>query len=163
MGVTPQEFRLVLGHLASGVAIVTARDADGAPRGLTATAVTSVSLIPPMVLVCLGTESDTHEAISHSGVFAVSFLGSGDRALADVFASDSESKFAGVAPWTDDTGVPVLECAIAWCRVTVVHEVPAGDHTVFIGRVENAGVGESTDPAPLLHYRGRYSELEPGP
>ena len=160
MGVTPSEFRNVLGHLAGGVTVVTTRDPSGALRGLTATAVTSVSLEPPMVLACVGADSDTHHAISASGSFAISVLGADDRAVADRFASSSDDKFDGIEVRPDETAAPVPDRAIAWCRATVVHEVPAGDHTVFIGRVEEAGTSGGSDPAPLIHYRGRYAELK---
>jgi len=159
MTVTAEEFRAVLGHLAGGVTIVTAQDSAGAPRGLTATAVTSVSLAPPMILVCVGSAAETNSAISSSGSFAVHFLHANDRALADRFASDSGTKFEGLNLRSDSAGAPVLEQAMAWCEATVVHEVPAGDHTVFIGRVERVAVGQSSPTKPLVHYRGRYAEL----
>ena len=161
MSVSPEVFRHVLGHLAGGVTVVTTRDAEGAPCGLTATAVISVSLEPPMMLVCIAGESDTHDAISASGMFAVNFLQAGDRSLADTFASESSAKFEGVATSSASSSaiVPVLDRAMAWCRATVVHEIPAGDHTLFIGRVENAAVCEETERRPLVHYRGSYCQL----
>lgn len=158
MSVKPDVFREVLGHLAGGVTVVTTRDATGRPLGLTATAVVSVSLEPPMVLVSIGGESDTHAGITESGMFAVNFLPAGDRELADTFALDSDSKFEGVGTDSSSSS-PVLDRAMAWCAATVVHEVSAGDHTVFIGRVESAAVREDMERQPLVHYRGRYVEL----
>jgi len=158
-GVSPGDFREVLGHLAGGVTVVTTLDAAGAYRGLTATAVISVSLEPPMVLVCIGEESDTHEGISSSGLFVINILEAGDRKLADTFASDDSSKFEGVDISSESGRAPALDRAMAWCEATVVHEVPAGDHTVFIGRVERAMIGEHGDRRPLIHFRGQYAGL----
>lgn len=149
----------MLGHLAGGVTVVTTLDAAGEPRGLTATAVISASLEPPMVLVCIGEESDTHEGISSSGLFVINFLEAGDRQLADTFASEAASKFEGVDISSESVRAPVLDRAMAWCEATVVHEVPAGDHTVFIARVERAMMREHGDRKPLIHFRGQYAGL----
>jgi len=155
-------YRQVLGHLAGGVAVVTSLDEAGAPCGFTATAVCSVSLEPPLVLVCAGSEGRaTYHAIEGSGVFAVNLLGEGAAGLADRFAAKTTGKFAGVRAGTGVTGVPLLEDAMAHCECTVVRAVPAGDHTIFIGRVEAAAVREKPRAGPLVRFLGRYARLEP--
>jgi flavin reductase (DIM6/NTAB) family NADH-FMN oxidoreductase RutF len=145
MTVSAERFRDVLGCLAGGVCVIATREPEGRPRGLTATAVCSVSLDPPLVLVCLSSGSHTHDAITASGVFAVTFLGAPDSSVADRLREMA-------------TGAPVLEAGLGYCDCVVVKEVAAGDHTVFIGRVEAAGISERAEGyvAPLLHYRGTY-------
>jgi flavin reductase (DIM6/NTAB) family NADH-FMN oxidoreductase RutF len=158
MSVSTERFRDVLGCLAGGVCVIATRDPEGLPRGLTATAVCSVSLDPPLVLVCLDSGSQTHAAITTSGFFAVTFLGAEDSSVAERFAGDDEDKFRGVPTGERITGAPVLEAGLGYCDCAVVKEVAAGDHTVFIGRVEAAGLSERAggSVAPLLHYRGAY-------
>lgn len=158
MTVSAERFRDVLGCLAGGVCVIATREPEGRLRGLTATAVCSVSLDPPLVLVCLSSGSHTHDAITASGFFAVTFLGAPDSSVADRFAGDDEDKFEGVQTREMATGAPVLEAGLGYCDCVVVKEVAAGDHTVFIGRVEAAGISERSEGyvAPLLHYRGTY-------
>ncbi|UCG75747.1 MAG: flavin reductase family protein [Gemmatimonadota bacterium] len=138
--------------------MITTRASDGRPQGLTATAICSVSLDPPLVLACLSGHSSTHEAIEASGVFAVSFLGVEDTAIADRFAGDAVDKFEGVPRRAGITGAPVVQAGLAYCDCVVVQQVEAGDHTIFIGRVDAAGAfGESGDPPrPLVRFRGAY-------
>lgn len=158
MTVPAERLRDVLGCLAGGVCVIATREPEGRPRGLTATAVCSVSLDPPLVLVCLDSGSHTHDAITTSGFFAVTFLGAQDSSVADRFAGDDEDKFGGVPTRDIATGAPVLEAGLGYCDCVVVDEVAAGDHTVFIGRVEAADLSERAEGslAPLLHYRGAY-------
>lgn len=158
MTVSAERFRDVLGCLAGGVCVIATREPEGRARGLTATAVCSVSLDPPLVLVCLDAGSSTHDAIIASGIFAVTFLGAPDSSIADRFASDTEDKFGGVPTREMATGAPILEAGLGYCDCVVVRAVTAGDHTVFIGRVEAADTSERAEGtvAPLLHYRGEY-------
>lgn len=151
------EFRRVLGHLPTGVTVVTARTEAGEPRGLTANAVTSVSLTPPLILVCVETSSDTHDSIERAGAFAVSVLAADAESLARRFATyEAAEKFEGVAHHDEVTGSPVLERACSWldCRVWAAY--PGGDHTIFVGEVL---AGDAVDEGPLLYYRGGYGRL----
>lgn len=156
MTVSAERFRDALGCLAGGVCVIASREPGGRTRGLTATAVCSVSLDPPLVLVCLNSGSRTHKAITASGFFSVTFLGAEDPSIADRFAGDDEEKFAGVPTRESVTGAPILEAGLGFCDCVVVREVAAGDHTVFIGRVEAADLSKRVDAAPLLRYRGGY-------
>lgn len=158
MSFEPAEFRRILGHLATGVAVVSAADPEtGATRGLTANAVASVSLDPPLVLACVERSADTHACIERAGAFAISILAADDEALARRFADyPSERKFAGAAYRPEVTGAPVLEQALAWvdCRVWASYD--GGDHTIFVGEVV---AGDATDGSPLLYFRGGYGRV----
>lgn len=152
------EFRRVMGHFPTGVSVVTTLARGGRPCGLTVNAFCSVSVEPTLVLVCVERGSDSHECIGGSGFFAVSVLeGEHGESLARRF-SDAEAgdKFDGVAHRSERTGAPVLEAAMAWLDCTVVQEVRAGDHTVFIAEVvaADARTGE-----PLIYFRGGYGAL----
>jgi flavin reductase (DIM6/NTAB) family NADH-FMN oxidoreductase RutF len=151
-----RRFRDTIGHFATGVCVVTAVGADG-PAGLTTNAVASLSLDPPLLLVCFDNESRTLPVVREARRFAINVLGSGQEALADVFASKAVAaeKFASVTHTVSD-GVPVLDDALAWlaCDLRDLH--PGGDHTIGIGEVTALGAG---DGDPLLFYRGAFRSL----
>jgi flavin reductase (DIM6/NTAB) family NADH-FMN oxidoreductase RutF len=164
MSVTPEAFRNVLGHLAGGVTVVTSVDPEGVPSGLTATAVCSVSLVPPLVMACVSRDSSTHAAVISTDRYALNFLSAGSRLLADRFASAAPDKFEGVDWSPGVTGCPVLDEAMAFCECTVPRSVDAGDHTIFFGRVERAEARTRLDEGPadaLVHYRGDYAVTRP--
>lgn len=158
MSIDPAAFRTILGHYATGVAVVATRaPGDGGPRGLTVTAFASVSLDPPLVLACVDRGSETHEAIGAVGRFAVSILPAAGAALAGRFGGrGGAEKFEGVAWREEATGSPILDEAIAWVDCTVWARYPGGDHTIFVGEVVAGGVrgGE-----PLLYHRGGYGRF----
>jgi len=151
-----EPFRQIMAALAAGVAVVTSVDAAGIPRGLTTTAVTSVSLEPPLLLVCVGRESRTLPAIRHSRRFAVNFIDAAHAPVARHFASKLEDKFADTV-WRPGThGCPVLhEHSIAWAECMTEREVEAGDHVVVIGRIEHGGSADH-ERMPLTYLRRRY-------
>lgn len=152
------EFRRVIGHFATGVSVVTSCREDGSACGLTVSAVSSLSLDPTLVLICVDRESDTHAWIQGAGYYAVNVLEEGrGETLARRFATDGgEEKFRGTAWRPERTGAPVLDEALAWmdCRVTAA--LDGGDHTIFIGEVLAADAREGT---PLLYYRGGYGRF----
>ncbi len=149
----------MLGHWITGVAVVAARQADGTPCGLTATAVSSLSLDPPLVLVCVERSADTHDCIQRAGAFSVNVLSDDAERLARRFAAcDLDNKFDGVAYRTETSGAPVLGDAIAWVDCTLRDAVPGGDHTIFIGEVVAA---DAINAVPLVHYRGGYGRFRP--
>jgi flavin reductase (DIM6/NTAB) family NADH-FMN oxidoreductase RutF len=154
------EFRRVVGHFASGIAVVTSCRQDGSPCGLTASAVASVSLNPTLVLVCVDRASASHGWIEQAGVFALSILAGGrGETLARRFSTGGlEERFRGTAWRTERTGSPILEDALAWLDCSVTSAVQAGDHTIFIGEVLSADAREGT---PLVYYRGGYGSFEP--
>ncbi len=151
------EFRRILGHLPTGVTVVTA--SDGEPYGLTASSVASLSLEPPLVLVCVGREADTHGCIERAGAFAVNVLGERAEGLARRFAEyDRSRKFHGVAYRRETTGAPILERALAWFDCRVQERYDGGDHSIFLGEVV---AGDADQGAPLLYFRGGYGRLSP--
>ncbi len=153
------EFRRVLGHFATGVTVVTSADPEGRVNGLTASAVASVSLDPPLVLVCVDRTADTHGAIERSGSFAINVLAEDGEALSRRFADyPAEEKFEGIAFRRAATGAPVLERALAWVDCELRHSHEGGDHTIFVGEVV---AGDAVEGAPLLYYRGGYGRLTP--
>ena len=161
MPVSGDEFRSALARWGSGVAIVTAAAGDRI-HGMTVSAFSSVSLDPPLVLVCADKTSNTLGVIHEGGVFAVNILAAGQRELSNKFASktDEHLRFEGVAWRPGRTGAPILEGALAAldCRVEAAHD--AGDHVIYVGRVEAV---EVTHGEPLVYFGGAYRGLtEPG-
>jgi 4-nitrophenol 2-monooxygenase / 4-nitrocatechol 4-monooxygenase, reductase component len=158
--IDPSEFRRVMGHFPSGVAVVTTLRADGTPCGLTASAVCSVSLEPTLLLVCVERSSETHGCIQRCGTFAVNVLREGKgETLARRFAAwEKGDKFRGVAFRPEHTGAPVLDDALAWLDCRLHGECDGGDHTVFVGEVLAAEAEEGT---PLVYYRGGYGSFAP--
>ena len=158
--IAPDDFRKVLGHFASGVTVLTTCDADTRPTGLTASAFSSVSLDPPLVLICVDHKSQSYPAIKERGCFAVNILSVEQQAISRKFASSRLDKFEGVPHVISDLGLPLIEGAIAQLECTTVSAHVAGDHTIFVGRVEAArAVGEH----PLLYFRGKYQRLATPP
>ena len=155
-----EQLKHALSHLPGGVTIVTSRDEEGNPCGLTAISVCSVSLNPPLVLVCIERSTNTHAAIDGSRVYGINFLGDAHRELADRFSGSGE-KFDGVEHDVHLTGAPILNDAVASCDCSVVVAVPAGDHTIFVGRVEAVRTTPPPVAAPLIRYKGQYETLEP--
>jgi flavin reductase (DIM6/NTAB) family NADH-FMN oxidoreductase RutF len=153
------ELRHAVGHFATGVAVVTSRDASGAPMGTTANAVTSLSLDPPLILVCFDRGSLTLAAIREYGAFAVNVLAAGQRALSTAFARRGSAEvWEGVEPRHGATGSPRLPDVIAVLDCTVEERLPGGDHEIVVGRVIDVDAG-APDPEPLVYYRGAYASL----
>ncbi len=155
MSVDPLEYRMAIGHFATGVAVVTCDGPEG-PAGLTTNAVSSVSLDPVLLLVCFDNASRTLPTVRAAGRFAVNLLRAGQEELALVFASKrvQAEKFEAVTHRVEH-GVPVLDDALAWfaCDVHELH--PAGDHTLGIGAVTHVWTAPDAPP-PLLFHRGSF-------
>jgi flavin reductase (DIM6/NTAB) family NADH-FMN oxidoreductase RutF len=156
------QFRQVLGHLPTGVTIITTLDADGGPTGLTASAVTSVSLHPPLILICVSQRAQSYAALAAAGRFAVNILAQGQEDLSRRFATTAPGaeKFKGVAYRAGVLGVPLLEGAVAELECTTAHVYPGGDHTIFVGQVEAGRPAPAEEVEPLLYYRGKYRRLD---
>jgi flavin reductase (DIM6/NTAB) family NADH-FMN oxidoreductase RutF len=156
MAVTTADFRAALRQFPTGVTVVTTREPDGRPTGLTANAFTSVSLDPPLVLVCVDRTATAHPALVTSGWFAVNVLGKGQERLSRRFATSGEDKFAGVASHQGRAGLPLLDGVVASLECRVVHRYDGGDHTIFVGQVEHASVNGGE---PLVYHGGSYHYL----
>jgi len=155
--VDDRAFRDTMGLFPTGVCVVTAIGPHG-PAGLTTNAVTSLSLDPPLLLVCFDNASRTLPIVREAGRFAVNVLRRDQRDLAETFASKDlmpAEKFDAVTHTVED-GVPVLDGALAWlaCDLQALH--PGGDHTIGVGAVTQLGASEGE---PLLFVRGRYVSL----
>jgi len=158
MPIDKSELRRVLGHFATGVTIITTCDEEGRPFGLTANAVSSVSLVPPLILVCVDKKADTYPYFERSNVFTVNILADTQEAISRKFATSGIDKFEGLGYSKSSLGCAVLHDAVGHidCRIVQTHD--AGDHTIYVGEVQEADAG---DLPPLLFYRGGYRKLAP--
>jgi flavin reductase (DIM6/NTAB) family NADH-FMN oxidoreductase RutF len=158
MAVDPDVFRSVLGRFASGVTILTTRDASGRDHGMTVSAFCSASLIPPLVLACVDRAADTHDILPTVSHFGISILAEGQEALSRRFAELPDGRFDGVGYTRGETGVPLLDDAVAHLECRRLDRFDAGDHGAFLGEVVRAAAHGSA--RPLLYYRGGYAQLE---
>ncbi|HEX2028815.1 MAG TPA: flavin reductase family protein [Nitriliruptorales bacterium] len=158
----PRAFRDVMGRFATGVAIMTTLH-DGAPHGMTANAVSSVSLQPLLVLVCVERGTTMAATVTASGIFALSFLHEDDDGLAVHFADPyrplGAAQFERIPFRKEVTGAPVLERGVAYVDCRTWRLCDGGDHLIVVGEVVTLGLGDRDDP--LLFYRGAYRSLRP--
>jgi flavin reductase (DIM6/NTAB) family NADH-FMN oxidoreductase RutF len=154
-----EDFRRAMSRFATGVTLITTRLGDEL-HGMTANAVTSLSLDPMLVLVCVDKTADTHDILSRAGVFAVNIL---NREQAEISNRFAKKEFDGAHGLGDlphafaVTGAPIIEGALAYLDCRTVTEHHGGDHTIFIGEVAEAR--ELSDGVPLVFYRGKYGEF----
>lgn len=153
MSVSEDEFRSALSRFASGVSVVTTKDAAGKLHGITVSAFCSVSLAPPLVLICIEKATASHYAFLESNVFVVNILDENQEYLSERFAAPSSDKFGDIEFQPGIEGLPVLRNALAnlECRLTDAYR--AGDHSIFIGEVEKVFI---RDGEPLMYFRGTY-------
>jgi len=154
--VEPARFRAVMGHFATGVAVVTV-DTPHGPMGMTANAVASLSLDPVLALVCFDNGARTLPEVEREQRFGVNVLAADQEQLARRFASKEDTKFADV-PHSVHDGIPVLDGTLAWVGCELDALIPAGDHTIGIGAVHSAELGRE-GLEPLIWFRGRYTAL----
>jgi flavin reductase (DIM6/NTAB) family NADH-FMN oxidoreductase RutF len=157
MAVDQSEFRRVMGHFATGVTVITTHDGSGKLTGLTANAVSSVSLNPPLVLVCIDKSAESYPSFGASKVFAINILSEEQETISRRFAKSGGDKFTGLGYRAGKTGAPLLNDTIAFLDCEVRHEFDAGDHTIYVGEVTDLGVEGELDP--LLYFRGGYRNL----
>lgn len=155
-------FRRAMGHFTTGVTVVTVADPERGPVGFTANAVTSVSLDPCLLLVCLGRSSNSLPVLLEAGRFGVSVLRASDAELAHRFATAPASdRFQGVDLLVSDAGTPMLAGSLAWLECTVWRTVEAGDHTVVFGEVADCWADTEGDPL-VFFRRGYWTVAGPG-
>jgi flavin reductase (DIM6/NTAB) family NADH-FMN oxidoreductase RutF len=154
--IDPQELRRLMGQFASGVTIITTRDDAGRPYGLTANAFTSLSLDPPLVLICVDRKAETFSHFYASRSFVVNVLTEEQTDLSTRFAKSGGNKFDGLAYETNAAGVPILDGTIAHIECALIDTHEAGDHVIHVGQVENFAVRGGR---PLLFFQGRYRQL----
>jgi flavin reductase (DIM6/NTAB) family NADH-FMN oxidoreductase RutF len=160
MPINPDVFRRVLSQFATGITIVTTRAGDEI-HGLTANSFCSVSLEPPLVLVCVDQKAHSHDLIKKGRNFAVNILKASQEALARRFATNNlpaSERFAGIKFQTEATGAPVLQESLGWldCKLVAAH--PGGDHTIFVGEV--LALGRHQGSEALLYFHSKYQQLK---
>lgn len=160
--IKPEHFRDVLSHFATGVVVVTGVNEDGAPVGMTAQSLTSLSLDPPLVLVCPARSSTSWPRIAARRRFAVNVLGADQKSISGVFARSGTDKFSSIRWNSGELGMPLLSDAMAHieCDLEVTH--PGGDHHIAIGRVRTLAAA-SIEASPLVFFRSRYWVAAPHP
>lgn len=156
--IDPALFRRLLSRFATGVTVLTTRDAGGNPVGMTASSLVSVSLEPPLISVCVDVSAEMHRVLSASGDFVVNVLAAGQQQLSERFANmPAERRFEDVAWRRTSSGLIVLEGVLAHIECQRFAEYPLGDHTLFVGRVTG---GAASDGEPLLYFRSRYGGFD---
>ena len=154
--IDPSQFRQLLGRFATGVTILTTTTVQGQPLGMTANSLSSVSLHPPLMSVCVDREAELHDVILEAREFVVNVLASPQEALARRFSDKHEDRFDGVGYHLSPEGLILLDGVLAHVVCERHATYPAGDHTIVLGRVVG---GATNDGRPLLYYRGGYAAL----
>ena len=149
-------FRQVMGNFATGITIVTTRDSNGQPRGLTVNSFTSVSLDPILVLVCLDKNLSSLQAFKDSMRFGVSMLGENQEEASRLFAKRDSERPESLY-FDGKLGMPLLTNSIAVMECETVATYPGGDHLIFLGEVKDAEVLQANHP--LMYFRGKYRKL----
>ena len=157
MSVSPDEFRSVLGRFPSGVTVVTTKAADGSDQGMTVSAFCSVSLEPPLVLICIEKTASVYDALTSAPGFVVNILSARQEQIARRFSIVDIDRFEGVGFSRTQNGIAVLDdvLGIIECRKFALHD--AGDHTIIVAEVEAT---RAENGSPLVYYRGGYAQLE---
>lgn len=157
MPVSKDLFRNALSHFASGVTVVTARTEDGQKKGITVSAFTSLSLEPPLVLICIDKKASIHQHLAKDGWFAVNMLSCEQEHLSRRFASrDEMDRFTGLDCTEGRSGCPLIAGALTSIECRIIDAYPGGDHTIFVGEVDSV---DSSGGSPLLYFRGSYAKL----
>jgi len=149
-------FRRVVGHFATGVTVITTRAGDNT-FGMTVSSVTSLSVDPPLMLVCLNNAVPTMKAVAESGMYGINILRQGSAEVAHQFAAPSADKFRGIPLDQGKLGIPLLADALAHLECRVIEQISGGTHTIFVGQVVGA---EAREGDPLAYFRGGFGRLE---
>ncbi len=155
MAFDADQFKKTMSQFASGVTVVTANH-EGILYGITVSAFSSLSLDPPLVLICIGKKVKSHDGIAQAGHFAVNILGEGQEEISNHFASRVEDKFEGIETTSGSLGDPLIAGSAATMECRMHAQLDGGDHTIFVGEVVESAV---TEDWPLLYFRGGYRQL----
>jgi 3-hydroxy-9,10-secoandrosta-1,3,5(10)-triene-9,17-dione monooxygenase reductase component len=150
------ELRRVMGCFATGVTVITTRDQAGRPYGLTANAVTSLSLEPPLLLICVDRKAETFPHFFDSKIFALNILADDQEDVSRRFAKTGGEKFEGIRYQLGRLDTPILEGTLGHVECRIIETIEGGDHVIHIGEVEHA---DAHDGRPLIFYRGKYRHL----
>lgn len=157
MPISNDEFRAALSNFASGVTVVTTTDAAGKLHGITVSAFSSLSLDPPLVLICIDKNTPSHYAFEESRIFVVNILAESQKHVSERFAAPHLDKFAGIGHETGELGSPILTGSVVSLECRLQNSFDGGDHSIFVGLVEYS----RTSPGrPLLYFSGEYCKFE---
>ena len=162
MSIDAASYRRIIGQFASGVTVVTTA-VDGRLHGMTANALTSVSLNPLLLLVCVDMQAHAHEELTKGGRFGLNILAEGQEEISNLFAAKTEpeeGRLQGVSYELGTNGTPIIDGCLAYVECAVTDKFPGGDHTIFIGEVLG-GADALNDAVPLLFYQGKYRRIQP--
>ena len=156
MAIDAQELRRVMGHFATGVTVITTKDADGAPQGLTANAFMSLSLNPPLVIISVDKGATCYNCFAPGNGFTVNFLSEDQEDISRRFATKGVDKFADLKWRPGQNGAALIDGALASveCKISQCHD--GGDHTIVVGEILNVG---ANGDRPLLFFKGKYQRL----
>ena len=156
MSIEPQELRRVMGHFATGVTVITTKDKDGGPNGLTANAFMSLSLNPPLVIISVDKNATCYSCFEIQNGFTVNFLSEDQEEISRRFATKGADKFSGLKWHAGANGAAVIDGALGFveCRITQCHD--GGDHTIVVGEIVNVA---ADGDRPLLFFKGMYQRL----
>lgn len=156
MAITEDEFKEALSLFPSGVTVVTTKDADGELHGLTVSAFSSLSLNPPLILICIDKKTGSHHAFEECGSFIVNVLKDDQANLSAHFASPIEDKFAGIEFTNNKDDLPLLNDVLVTLECSLRNSVDGGDHSIFVGQIEKSRVSKGN---PLIYCEGNYRTL----
>src|SRR5581483_6505763 len=157
MIVSVSDFKLVQAHLAGAVTVITTQDAEGNPKGFTATSFCSLSLKPPLVLFCLDHSADSYHAFVHGRCFAVNILSAQQRGISQLFATKGHAKYQCVEFERGQTGAPLLPDCLAYLECSIQAIYPGGDHCIIVGLVMHGQLDlHQRNAQPLLYYTRTY-------
>lgn len=157
MPINNDDFRAALSGFASGVTVVTTTDAAGKLHGITVSAFCSVSLVPPMILICIEKTTASHYAFEESAIFVVNILSEDQADISQQFAAPYLDKFDGIDYVIGDLGAPILKNALVNLECRLRHSLNGGDHSIFVGEVDSIKVNEGR---PLVYFKGNYRKIE---
>lgn len=157
MAITNDEFKAALGRFASGVTVVTTKDADGNLHGLTVSAFSSVSMSPPLILVCILKRTGSYSSFEESKAFIINILDKSQQDISNHFASHLDDKFSGQNYELNGKGLPVLCDCLVNLECVLKYSYDGGDHTIFVGEIEKVSVNEGN---PLVYWKGGYRNLD---
>jgi flavin reductase (DIM6/NTAB) family NADH-FMN oxidoreductase RutF len=155
----PKELRRLMGQFATGVTVITTKGADGTPYGLTANAFTSLSLDPPLCLVCVDRKAESFAHFYDSKVFTVNILTTEQEELSNRFAKSGGDKFTDIETVPGHHGAPLIAGALATLECRITDTLEGGDHVIHVGRIERHAINGGE---PLLFFQGKYRRMEQG-
>lgn len=158
MAISDEQFRAAMSRFASGVTVITTRDADGIAHGITVSAFCSLSAEPPLILACIHKETGSLHAFIERQAFVVHILAEHQRHVSEQFALPMDDKFDGIPPVQSNDGLPVIEGSLVTLECEMANTYDGGDHTILVGKIVSAVV---LDDKPLIYFHGDYREIAP--